>query len=152
MRVRSTGGKQQCPLTANWGTPMTRPASATSRGLPQGARAAHAHSRSTALVRIMISSFFITPCCRHIAGRAAPTSIRSAATGRGSLLERGAAVIPHAELPEDDRAFGVAIEALDLAIDQFKTSQHGAASRLPVGLRFPAGKCNGPRWVLWRAS
>src|SRR5450755_2954145 len=34
----------------------------------------------------------------------------------GSLFERGAEVIDHAELGENDRAFGVAVEALDLAV------------------------------------
>jgi hypothetical protein len=36
------------------------------------------------------------------------------------VLERGAEVTDHAELGEDDRAFGIAVEALDLAVDQFE--------------------------------
>ena len=36
------------------------------------------------------------------------------------MLERGAEVTDRAELGEDDRAFGVAVEALDLAVDQFE--------------------------------
>ena len=38
----------------------------------------------------------------------------------GSVLERGAEVIDDAELSKDDRAFGVAVKALDLAVDQFE--------------------------------
>ena len=39
---------------------------------------------------------------------------------RRSVLERGAEVTDHAELGEDDRSFGVAVEALDLAVGQFE--------------------------------
>src|ERR1700722_2652846 len=35
----------------------------------------------------------------------------------GSAGERGAEVVDHAQLGEDDRAFRVAVEALDLAVD-----------------------------------
>jgi hypothetical protein len=37
-----------------------------------------------------------------------------------SVLERGAEVAEHAELGEDDRAFGVAVEPHDPAVDQLE--------------------------------
>src|SRR5277367_443063 len=64
-------------------------------------------------------SWIVPPERIWVTGTPAWESLRAQASPR-SLLERGTEVADHAELGEDDRAFGVAVEAFDLAAGQLE--------------------------------
>jgi hypothetical protein len=57
-----------------------------------------------------------------------------------AVLERGAEVADHAELGEDDRAFWVAVEALDLAVGQLEDVAAGCVHRFAGRRQRPGGQ------------
>jgi hypothetical protein len=70
----------------------------------------------------------------------------------GSVLERGVEVADHAELGEDDRAFGVAVEPLDLAVDQLEDVAARCVPPLAGRPQRPGGKPQRAEGVPCRAS